>query len=234
MNQPTSALAQMDPPPELQDEIAAVVKWSAANQIASANDYQRTADHLKEIKRAQNQVAEFFDQDIQRAHEIHKSLCGKKASMLAPLKASEEIDKRKMISYQRAEQEKAEAERRRLQAEADERARREREALEKRAAAAKKPETKERLMEQAEAVAAPVIAVAVEAPKIAGIATRKTWKAEIVDLEAFLRFAVESKRYDLIVPNTKVIDSLAKGLKERASLPGVDFTEVESLAASGR
>lgn len=230
----TAALAEIDPPPELEQHVAACVQWSQANAIATPDQFQATADHLKEIKRAQKAADDFFDPIAKQAYELHRGICARKKLLTDPLAHSERVDKAKMLDFQRAEDAKAETERRRLQAEADEAARREREALEKRAAAAKKPETQERLREQAASVVAPVVAVASAAPKLSGVSTRKAWKAEIVDLEKFLAFCCEAKRVDLLLPNMKSIEGMAKALKERASLPGVKFFEVESMAASSR
>lgn len=268
-------LAEIDAPPELKERIHAVVAWSESNVIASAEDYQATAGHLKDIKRSQKLADEFFDEDIKRAHELHKSLCGKKTVLTAPLKQAEQIDKSKMLAFERAEREKAEAERRRLQAIADEQARKEREKAEQAAAKQRAIEAEQRAkaeqarreaeaanekerrrllaeaeaaerkaaaavakQEQAEekaaAVVAPVVAVASAAPKLSGVSTRKAWKAEIVDLDAFLAFCCQAARTDLLLPNMKSIEGMAKALKERASLPGVQFFETEIMSASSR
>lgn len=87
--------------------------------------------------------------------------------------------------------------------------------------------------EKSAAVVAPVIAVASAAPKVAGISTRKTWTAEVTDQKAFFAFVREYKRDDLILPNLKVLEALAKGLKEMAEIPGVKFSETSTLSAKG-
>jgi hypothetical protein len=266
-------LAELDAPPELKETTFACVQWSAANQIATANQFTATADHLKEIKTALKRADDFFDPPIAQAFQLHKMLVGRKKIITDPLKQSEGLDKAKMLGFQEAERAKAEAERRRLQAIADEAARKEREKIEqaaakqraieeenrrkaeaarqaalaeedaakrkklqeeaeaadrKAAAAAAKVEVKE---EAAAAVVAPVIAVASAAPKMAGISTSKRWKAEIVDLPAFLAYCCEAKRTDLLLPNYSVLEALAKGLKEMASIPGVKFAPVETMSA---
>ena len=269
-------LVALDPPPELREHVAACVRWSESNAIATPDQYQATADHLKELKTAQKKADEFFDPLVSQAFQLHKSICARKKLLTAPLEQAERIDKAKMLSWQQAEQEKAEAERRRLQAIADEAARKEREKIEQAAAKqraieaearraadaarAKAEETanaarRKKLLEEAEAnerkaaaaqakqevqeekaaaVVAPVVAVAAPIPKANGINTRKTWKAKIVDLPAFLAFCCESKCFDLLLPNEKMLDGLAKSLKEMAKLPGVEFSEVVSMSASGR
>lgn len=268
----TTALAEIDAPDELRQHVAACVKWSTDNAIATPEQFQATATHLQEIKAAQKKADAFFDPPIKQAYDLHRMLVARKKVLTEPLTQSERIDKAKMLTFQQEEQAKAEAERRRLQAIADEAARKEREKIEQAAAkqraieaeARAKAEAARREAEQASAaerkrliaeaeaaerkaaaalakqeaaeeksaaVVAPVIAVASAAPTAKGISTRKVWTAEIVDLEKFLAFAVEHKRHDLILPNEKVLDALAKGLKSAASIPGVKFSEVSSVSA---
>jgi hypothetical protein len=154
------------------------------------------------------------------------------AEMLAAPEAGVLNRNTALLDYRRAEQRKADQERLRLQAIADEQARKEREANERKAAAAKKPETREKYLEAAAAVqTAPVVHVAPEIPKVAGMSTRKTCKAEIVDRQALLAFIFQHARNDLITINEKELDRLAKSLKQAASIPGVRFFEQETLAS---
>lgn len=284
----STALAEIDAPEDLRNHVAACVQWSQENQIVIIDDFTATTQHLMDIKSAQKRADEFFDPPIQQAFQLHKMLVARKKVITDPLKQSEALDKSKMLAFQTAEREKAEAERRRLQAIADEQARREREKIEQAAArqraieaearakaeAARQAEEKARreaetacaahrkkLMAAAEAarleseaaerkaaaaaakvevaeeksaaVVAPVIAVASAAPKVAGVSTRKTWTAEVIDLPAFLAWACEAKRYDLLLPNNDVLKALAKGLREAASMAGVKFSEVSTLSAKG-
>lgn len=41
---------------------------------------------------------------------------------------------------------------------------------------------------------------------------RKTWKAEIVDMEAFLKYVLESKRFELVVPEKTNIGNFARNV----------------------
>lgn len=282
----SAELAELDAPDDLREHVAECVLWSKQNEIATPDDCALTAEHLRTIKAAQKRADEFFDPPIAQAFALHKMLCQRKRVITDPLKESEAIDKNKMLAYQQAEQAKAEDERRRLQAIADEQARREREKIEQAAAkqraieaearakaeAARQAEEKARreaesasaaqrkkLLAAAEAarleseaaerkaasaaakaevkedaaivVVAPVVAVVTSAPKIAGVSTRKTWTAEVIDQAAFIAWACEAKRFDLLLPNNEVLKALAKGLREAASMPGVKFSAVESMSA---
>lgn len=279
-------LEKIDAPPELRQTVAACVKWSQENIIANSGDYQSTADHLQEIKAQLKAADAFFDGPIKTAHELHKTLVARKKIVTDPLRASESLDKGKMLWFAEDQKRRAEEERRRLQAIADERARKEREIAEQAAAkqraieaeqrakveAARVAEEKarreaeaasaterKRLLAEAEAsrkeaekaeraaaaaavkveaaedkaalVEAPVIAVAAPVPKVSGITTRRTWKATVVDLPAFLEFVFNSRRADLVTVNQAVLDALAKGLREAASMPGVKFEETSIMSS---
>lgn len=69
-------------------------------------------------------------------------------------------------------------------------------------------------------------------PKTTGVSTRGTWKGEITDREKLCEFICANKRHDLIEPNQKVIDAYAKAMGKTASMPGVTFRLVETLAVS--
>lgn len=268
-------LATIDAPSDLKENVAACVLWSQENTVATGDDYALTADHLKTIKGALKQADDFFDPPIKQAYDLHKMLVGRKKVITDPLKQSEGLDKEKMLTFQREEAAKAEAERRRLQAIADELARKEREKIEQAAAKQRAIEAearakaeqarreaeqanaaeRKRLLAEAEAaerkaaaavakqevqaekaaaVVAPVVAVQSVAPKISGQSTRKAWKAEVVDLAAFLNFVFDNRRADLVLVNDKVLEAYARGMGKQAAMPGVRFFEKESMASAAR
>lgn len=137
-------LATIDAPIELRESVAECVQWSNDNIIEGPALFQAFGEHLKQIKTRQKQADDFFDPPIKQAHELHKMLVGRKKLITDPLATSERIDKQKMLAYQQAEQQKAESERRRLQAIADEQARKEREKAEQEAARQRQIEAEQR------------------------------------------------------------------------------------------
>ncbi len=143
---------------------------------------------------------------------------------------AEQVIKAKILSYQ-SEQDRIARE---AQAEADALARKEREKLERRAAkaAAKgKAEKAEALSQVAETTAAPVIESA--APKLAGIARRETWKADVTDLRLLLNHIV-NERPDLlriVTINQGLLNAEARHMKDQLDLPGVDVVKEASIAA---
>ena len=148
------------------------------------------------------------------------------------LKKAEGSIKGKMLEFQREQDRIA----RELQAKVDEEARKERIRLEKKAADAelvKEPERAEVLREQAEIHEAPVIVST--APKLEGIATRKTWKAEVVNKLLFVKHVAE-KRNDLlglIEINQSALNAQARSLKDGLDIPGIKAVIEETLVARG-
>lgn len=129
----TTELSTIDAPDELRESVAACITWSESNEIATAEDYQFTGEHLKQIKSQQKEADAFFDPPIKQAFDLHRMLVGRKKLVTEPLSQSEAIDKRKMLAYSQEQQRKADEERRKLQAAADEKARKERERAEQEA-----------------------------------------------------------------------------------------------------
>lgn len=155
-------------------------------------------------------------------------------ALFKPAKAwladAEQHLKSKMLQFQNEQARIA----RELQAEADALARKERAKLERRAAKAEaKGKTKkaEALSQVAETTTAPVVKSA--APKVAGIARRETWKAEVMDMEALLVHIIR-ERPDLL-PLVKIdqsaLNALARKLEGELHLPGVQAVKEASIAA---
>lgn len=226
-------LANINAPADLCERVTWATQW--ANGIVIANDetYAVVADELKAIKSAQKQADEFFDPPIKQAYELHKMLVGRKKIITQPLADAESKAKSRMLGYTTEKQRKAEEERRRLQAIADAEAEKQRKSLLAQAAKAKKPETVEKYETLAAEVVAPTVAVAVEPPKVSGQSIRTTWKHQVADVDAFIKWAAENNRIDLLLPNDKALAAYAKAMNERASIPGVKFYAEQTLASKG-
>jgi len=119
---------------------------------------------------------------------------------------------------------------------ADEEARKEKEKLEQQAEKAEakgKIEKAGELREQAQAHLAPIVSSA--APKISGIASRETWKAEVTDKMAFVRHVVEARPdlIALVLIDQSGLNAQARSLKDALALPGVKAVKETILAARG-
>jgi len=155
-------------------------------------------------------------------HGLHRRWTAFRDTFVAPLEASRKTLKGKVISWQEAERAKAEAEQRRLQAEADAKARAEQERLLKKAAACKTVEKQEQYQQQAASVAAPRVTVV--APK-AGVKVQRVWVVKAIDLNAF--YAALAQRSDLrgFVTIDRVRLARAKAANTAVEVPGVEFVQ---------
>jgi len=158
------------------------------------------------------------------ANSVASAWCGFEKKLLA-ISDSRHIVRQRVIDWQEDERKKAEAEQRRLQAEADERARKEQAALLKKAEAAKRDTTKERYVEQAQTVVAPTVTV--EAPKSGLRGVARVWKIASMDEDAF--FAALAQRKDLrgfvSIDKTKTQMERAKAANALMEIPGVVFEQ---------
>ena len=121
-------------PDELKQEVEPIVSWARSLEIANQEDFEAAGQQLMGIKGMAKRIADFFQPMKKAADEAKKKILDQERSMSAPLAEAEALAKSKILAYQRQEQERAEAERRRLQAIADEEARKAREKAEQEAA----------------------------------------------------------------------------------------------------
>lgn len=168
------------------------------------------------------QKHEILDGVIKGFHSMHRRLTGLRDAFVAPMEASRKTIKGKVIAWQTAEAEKAEKERARLQAIADEQARKERERLEAQAAKLKTPEKIEQRLEQAAQVVASVIQV--QAPK-AAVKVMRVWVARVTDKKAFFAAIAASQELAgyVTIETTKM--QRAKAANPLIEIPGVEFRQ---------
>ena len=218
---------------ELKKKTLPVISTANRLIIQSPGDYAYGGEFLKSIKEAQKKVTEYFEPIKTKAYQVWKEICGKENQMLDPLKEAETTVKRKMLVYQQEEERKRQAEQARLQAIADEKARRERDRLAKEAEKLKTPELKEQRMAEAAAIEAPIINIQPAAPKIAGISTRKTWKAELTSKGEFIKAATTNPMLMAFIEvDMAKMNRIASATKGEVVYPGIRFYE-ESNMASG-
>jgi len=87
---------------------------------------------------------------------------------------------------------------------------------------------------KAEAAMAPAPVVP-EAPKTAGLAMRKYWKARVTNLPVFLHAVVDGLvSTEAILPCMTYLNDLAGRLKDQVKIPGVEFYAEERMAEVGK
>lgn len=214
---------------EIVAESTATLAVAQNFKVASAQQYIEAGEKLKGIKALMKKIDETFDPHIKRAHEAHRALVDEKRSHQTPLQTAEALLKRAIVTYQLAEEQK----RREAEARVQEEARKEREKLEARAAkaaAAGKEEKAAALATAASAVVAPIIMPTT--PKVAGISTRTTYRAEVVDKMELVK-AVAAGTVPLLAldANATFLNQQARSMKESLSYPGVKVVQETGLAS---
>lgn len=205
----------------------------AYREIDSPEVYAAAGDELRSIA-AKMKRLETMRLDITRPMDLAK----KKVMELfgEPMLILERSDKdlrAAMLTFQRAERDRADAEKRKAEAAAKV----EQRALEDKIATAPTEEEREEATAQLELaqVAPPAQAVTV-VPKAAGVSIRENWKHEVLSPTDLICAAVDEFRAGrtmlmaYVEPNDKVLGQAARSLKGAARIPGVKVYNTEALA----
>jgi hypothetical protein len=212
---------------ELKEKANAITQWAGDVKVTCKEDADNAIAGLAKIKAVRAAWCKYWEPLKRSANEAWKGIVAKEKEGTEHIDKAEEVVKRKVLTWQNLEREKAAAEQRRLQAIADEQARRERERLEAQAAKLKTPEKAQERLEQAAAIVAPVITVA--APEMTG--TRSTWKAEVEDMSMLIKMATKgSVAESLLSFNQSAADAFARSTKGKVFVPGVRFVESYGLS----
>ncbi len=214
------------------------------------NESKRMMELAQNYEITSSEMAIFAGDDLKAVKTLAKLIEDKRTSITKPLNQAlrevnalfkpaknwlakaEGLIKDKLLAFQKEQDLIA----RELQAKADEEARKERVKLAKAAdlaAMAGMAERAEDLREEAEVQKAPVVVS--EAPKLEGIATRKTWKAEVTNKLLFVKHVAE-KRNDLlglIKIDQSALNAQARSLKDGLDIPGIKAVIEETLVARG-
>ena len=217
----------------LKTEATGMMQWANGLTVSTQETANDAMQRLSVIKGMRKKVVDWFAPMKTAAAAAHKAIVAREKEITDVADQAEQVVKAKVISWQQEEARKAEAERRRLQAIADEKARREREAAE--AAAAKQraieaaqraaAESARRAAEQASAAdRARLQAEAAEAERKANAAAAK---AEAKDEAAT---AVVAPVIEIVAPA-----ATAAGTSSRKTYRAVlvDKTELVNAAAFG-
>lgn len=209
----------------IEAEVMPVARQGAEMVVRNAGDYDSAITYIKENKQAQARAKEVLDPICDAANKAHKAATALRNRILDPLVAGERKAKAAAKTWAQEQERIRQAEQRRLQAEAEEAARKERERLEKQAAKLKTPELREERLEQAAQVVAPVVTVAPVVDKVAGVSSRKTWKARVVDVDKVPR--------SFMVVNDTALQAFARSTKGSIPVDGVQFLEESTMSVRG-
>lgn len=216
----------------------AISQQATALVITSEPEYLAAAETVKELKARAKAIEEKrieltapLNQSLRRINELFKT---PHATILA---AVDRIG-RAMIGYQDAQRRaKQEAERLAQEAARKEQQRIEALAMERAARAEAKGDTAkaEAILDAIPFVVPPQVVAVPEVPKIAGLAPRSYWKAEVVDFAALVTACASGDvPLEAVLPNEKLLGQTARALKGALRWPGVRVYEDRGLAGTGR
>jgi len=218
----------------LEKEIAPVVKTAADLVIKTPEQSMVAQEILRDIKRRQKKIQEFFAGMKTAAHAAWKKICDTEGGYLAPLAEAEMTIKRKVITYTNEEERKRQEEVRAAEAKRQEEERKRKEEIERQAKKAEengKTEKAQALREKAEETMIPPVFVPPPPPRAEGMALRKVWVADCVDLKALCGAIAEGKAsVGLVTPNQPGINAFAKAVKDTMPIAGLKFYERTDMA----
>ncbi len=214
----------------VKQEVVGIEEYAKKLVVATPQDYQEAHLIIGKVKELKGKWSSYWRPLKEKAYATWKDITGREKEV------SDRMDKvirevsQKALLWKQEQDRKAEEERRRLQAEAEEKARRERERLLKEAEKLKTPEKIQERIEQAEAVQVPVVSVQSEAVKVEGVISKKTWVAELVDMDELIASAKPGTVASSFLQfNQAVANQFAKATKGTVEVKGVKFVEIESF-----
>jgi len=220
---------------QIEDEVSPVVQDAALITVTNRADYASAAEFLKELKAAQNRVTTFFASMKSKAHAAWKQIVADENNVLNPLKEAETSIKRRMLAYDQEERRRAVVEQRRLQKIADAKAKAEKQRQITAAENLKTDSLRGERIEEANEIEAPVIHVQHDTPKVAGISTRTTWKAKIVNKHDFVQAALtDTNLLSFLTVDQTALNRLAQATKGQLNYPGIKFYSEQIMAAGGK
>lgn len=224
----------VDPATEakLKEQTSELELVAEAMLITNDVQYQDAAEFGKTIKAKANEITAFFKPMKDAAHKVHKEVCDREKTMLAPLSKAETILKRAMGDYL-SEQE------------------RKRRAAEEAARRAAKEEADRKLVEAIalegagdnDGAAAAIedaalydgvadsIGIPATPPKVKGVSVKKSWEITAIDSD---KVPVTFNGMELRPVNQTAVAALIKVSKGSIQIPGVTYREVNNMSISGR
>ena len=206
----------------IRGEVAGVVESARAISVSSREEHEIAQKALVAIAERERKIEELFREPKRAAHQAHKAITEMERALLAPLREARAIVARKCADYEEAERRAAEERRRALELEAkraeEERRLAEAIALEEEG----RVEAASALLEREPAVpATAVVPCEPEISKVDGVQSRTTWRAEVVDFAALVKYVAQNPQYlTLLEPSLSALNAMARAQREGFSIPG--------------
>lgn len=207
---------------ELQQVAAPIVTRAEALEVATKEQHEGGLLLLKDIKIGRKGIKGKIDPICKQANDLHKSLTGLRGEALKPWDHAEAITTGKLNIYESdqraiAEQAAAEAEEEARKLEEE---RRLNEAIEAEAAG----EDPDAILD--EPVVAPEITVEPETAKVAGVSSRTTYNARVMDIVMLAKYVSEHPEWgNLIEANMSALNGLARSQRDAFKVPGCELVK---------
>lgn len=198
-------------------------------QVTNDEELQWAALGLKACNKLIDDIRGYFNPDIKKAHELHKSLTKKRADHLKPIEAVKGLFTQHIAAYHEEQTAKRKAlESKRLKEAQERELKRQKE--EREAKAAENAATAEQLRsvgahQDAAAVEATPIEVSTQPITVApvapptqnpeGLQFRENWRWRLVNIDQVPR--------EYMILDEKLLNATARSAKGRARVPGVEF-----------
>lgn len=212
-------------PNDLNKKVLAIPDQARSVTIIGPESYQHAADFLLTVKALLKEVDNTFNPIIDKQYQAHREALAQKKRHQDPLLLAESIIKPKMVAY-RDEQERIARDAQRKAQE---------EATLQEAADAEADGQHHRVNEILDGKG--IVAAPMPAPvaKVAGIAPRETWSAEVTDLMALLKAVVAGQApLACVMANQPALNKQAAALKATMNYPGVKPICTKTIAAGAR
>ncbi len=209
---------------QIEERAGALAEAGHALEVTDALSYEAAAELLLEVQAYRKRVADTFDPIISKAHGAHKEALAQKKKHEGPAITAATTIKGRMLTWQRAEQKRADEEARAAEAEAQRQAEEEQLAAAAAAEEAGDAETAEAIISEPPVVA-PVMARSA-APKVAGITVRKQWDFVIDNAAALPR--------EYLMPDVPKIRGVVRAMKGGTKIAGVRVFEKDVMGAGSR
>jgi hypothetical protein len=197
-----------------------IVEAAKAMTIGSKDEHGQALGLLADLKKSKRGVEALFAESKAAANAAHKAITGLERKLVAPIDDAIGILTPRISGW--------ETEQYHLARRAEEEARaaaikQEEDRILEDAAAAEKAGDKALAAEIiAQPVEAPMVTVAPDTAKLAGVTGRVTWSAEVTDLMALIRHvAAHPDLLHLLMPSMVSLNAMARAQKEALKLPGV-------------
>jgi len=215
----------------VEERATEIVDFVFTFQIQNDDDYQQAGDALKRATDAIKEIEEFFEPMRQSTYSAYKAVMARKNEVLEPVETARVHLRDLMGEYAKSVAAAQQAERARQYRLAQEKAEKAREAAFDKAIAEGDEEKANRVLDAPAVVSPQQVAVSTEPPSIEGISYRDVWTGELRgatdrDKEASLILLCAAigkgeAPVSLVEVNTKMLNTLAKSLKDMMRFPGV-------------